>query len=292
MFVSFFQSDALPLFSISSLFFASAYLFVSLPQRCSNLRVAIPLPGCSCRFGAIPLLRRSCHIVANPQQSPSQQNSALASHTLSLPCRRRAFSSMPLRFVVAPRYAIAILCKSIQAFALPVVSHRRHAAAFPCSAPASPPIALPQRRSYLLILCYAFPLRCRAHLRLSTPFLRQPPLFFALALRRPSAQSRRISLPSISSPCRCLSLLRSSVAEQPVLRPSIALIFHAFPLHRHAVRADPSLSNAGQSPCESSQYSAVAPGHLYRQGSSRPFCPGYTVCRMQTAPSSLISRYR
>ena len=258
------QSDVLPFLRIAKLFQASALLSRTLPS-----------PGRSCRFGAIPLLRRSCHIVANPQQSPSQQNSALASHTLLLPCRRRAFSSMPLRFVVAPRYAIAILCKSIQAFALPVVSHRRHAAAFPCSAPASPPISLPQRRSSLLIRSVAFHINAFARPRFSLP------LPFGARQRRAAA-------------FHCPASPRLAAAQLIAAIPchAIALIFHAFPLHRHAVRADPSLSNAGQSPCESSQYSAVALGHLYRQGSSRPFCPGYTVCRMQTAPSSLISRYR
>lgn len=160
----------------------------------------------------------------------------------------------------------------------------------------------------LAACCFAVAVRLTA-----VPWLRRSELFLAIPLLRESA------------PCHCLSLLCSSVAEQPVLRPSTAwhiqaipspvpaflclclsVLFCAEPPHftaQHLLAlpchcaALPRISFATpcqsvQSPCESSQCSAVALGHLYRQGSSRPFCPGYTVCRMQTAPSSLISRYR
>jgi len=145
------------------------------------------------------------------------------------------------------------------AFALPLAPHSASAYLF---------FALPLQSSRF----FALPLRGVSEL-----FLRQSPLFFAFAFRYCSAQSRRISLPSISSPCRCPADRCSSLPCHCTDLPRISF-------------ATPCQS--GQSLCESRQYSAVAPDHLYRQGSSRPFCPGYTVCRMQIAPSSLISRYR
>ena len=242
----------------------------------------------------------AAHCLAFPQQSPSQQNSAFASHTLSLPCRCRAFSSMPLR---SSQLCVAIPSPgcSCRSGAIPLL--RRS-----CHIVAKPPLfhALPQPRRLLLCRCIsthgrslaapiiAFPLHIR-----SMQFLRQTSFFFAIAFLLGALPCHSTAPPILAAPLPISSLLfRCRAAGSSPFRCmayssySFALFLKTFLCHRHAFRADPSLSNAGQSPCNSSQYSAVALCHLYRQGSSRPFCPGYTVCRMQTAPSSRISRYR
>ena len=143
-------------------------------------------------------------------------------------------------------------------------------------------------------LISAYPQRSFSHQR-----LRQTSFFFALAFLLGALPCHSTAPPILAAPLPISSLLfRCRAAGSSPFRCmayssySFALFLKAFLCHRHAIRADPSLSNAGQSPCESSQCSAVALGHLYRQGSSRPCCPGYTVCRIQIAPSSLISRYR
>ena len=143
-------------------------------------------------------------------------------------------------------------------------------------------------------LISAYPQRSFSHQR-----LRQTSFFFALAFLLGALPCHSTAPPILAAPLPISSLLfRCRAAGSSPFHCmayssySFALFLKAFLCHRHAVRADHSHSNTGQSPCNSSQYSAVALYHLYRQGSSRPFCLGYTVCRMQTAPSSLISRYR
>lgn len=150
-----------------------------------------------CRSTAFP-----CRAI--PQQSPSQQNSALASHTLSLPCRCRAFSSMPLRFVVASRYAIANLRRSKP---LPCRS---------CHIVAKPPLfhALPRPRRLLLCRCSSAHSRSLAaplgavplHIR-SMQFLRQTSFFFVLAFLLGALPCHSTAPPILAAPLPISSLL-------------------------------------------------------------------------------------
>lgn len=113
-------------------------------------------------------------------------------------CRPSAdhFLAMPLLCLAMPCYALPWLCSALATIA------RR------CSASAD-----------LCFLLKAFPL------------LRVPFLFLSAGLPCHSFASHRFSLPSHcrSAQRLCLSLLCSSIAEHPVLRPSFASRFNSSP---------------------------------------------------------------